>query len=185
MIKKGNLFLTEEIYSSIQEPLYDFLISRNVIEHSTNPLKLLKQWRNLIKPNGLLCITIPNKIFTFDYARPYTEFSHLIYDYINDTPENDDYHFQEISDLSHDHKSPSYTSRDEFNRILRKNSITREAHQHVFSVDVICRLVSEAGFKVEHYYENIAQDIVVFAKKYDDKNLSHKPKINDILKYEI
>ena len=52
-------------------------------------LYMLMELRKLIKPNRLIVVTVPSKLRTFDYARPYTSFEHLLSDYINNVDEDD------------------------------------------------------------------------------------------------
>ncbi len=187
LLKKGDQYVSKEAKEAIypfSNESYDFILARHVLEHIANPIKLLNEWRRIIKRDGILIITVPNKFYSFDYPRPYTTFVHLLDDYINDIKENDTTHFQEVKDLLHDHCTPEYSTREEWAHIVEDNINARQVHHHVFSEEVIARIVSEAGFRVLDSNANIAGDTVVLAQRYDDKNLRHKPSIEIIRKYE-
>jgi hypothetical protein len=48
-----------------------------------------------VQPGCVIILTVPNKLGTFDYGRPYTTFTHILNDFIDDTKENDETHFDE------------------------------------------------------------------------------------------
>jgi|GEM_PF-6974624 len=49
---------------------YDFIVASHVIEHSVCIISFLNDCINLLKPNGILSLVIPDKRFTFDRFRP-------------------------------------------------------------------------------------------------------------------
>ena len=44
---------------------FDYVISSDVIEHTTNPYEATKELIRVLKPNGKICITVPNRTFWF------------------------------------------------------------------------------------------------------------------------
>lgn len=44
---------------------FDYVISSDVIEHTQNPYNATKELIRVLKPNGKLCITVPNRTFWF------------------------------------------------------------------------------------------------------------------------
>lgn len=164
---------------------YDFVILRDVLEHTANPLKMLFDIHKITKDGGALLVVTPNKLGTFDYARKYTPFRHILQDYLSDTTEDDDIHIQELKDLTHDHCSPAYTSREELHRIIEKNSANRNAHHHVFSLEVLSRCCSEAGYRTVLATESLFPHTIVMALRYPESNINHKPSSESILKYEL
>ncbi len=75
--------------SIIDKNSYDFLLSSNNLEHIANPLRALKEFYRILKPGGILLITVPVKEKNFDHNRQYTSFEHILLDYIKNTQEDD------------------------------------------------------------------------------------------------
>ena len=184
-LKTGDQYISDNGFSIFPDSCYDFVLMCEVLEHLANPIKLLVEIRRLIKPGGLLIVVVPNKQGTFDYARPYTPFSHLLDDFINDVSETDQTHFQEAKDLIHDHREPSYTTRAELADLVEDNENTRFLHHHVFSDETIARVCSEAGFRVLGLSKSVFPEIIIIAEKYSDKNLRHKPAVELIRSYSV
>ncbi|MFA6990072.1 MAG: methyltransferase domain-containing protein [Candidatus Gastranaerophilaceae bacterium] len=57
---------------------WDFVISSHVLEHFWDPIKTLKEWMRVIKPEGYIFMIIPHKERTFDKNRKRTQLSELI-----------------------------------------------------------------------------------------------------------
>ena len=72
LMKSGDQYISEGNYSFFKDDAYDFVILRDVLEHIANPIKILVDLRRIIRPGGVLIVVVPNKLGTFDYARPNT-----------------------------------------------------------------------------------------------------------------
>lgn len=70
-----------ERLASIADGSQDFLIANHFLEHCENPLLTLRNMVRVLKPGGILYLTIPDKRFTFDRRRDVTPREHLIRDY--------------------------------------------------------------------------------------------------------
>ena len=49
---------------------YDYIVASHVIEHTPDPLGFLYDCENLLKPDGVLALAVPDKRFSFDVLRP-------------------------------------------------------------------------------------------------------------------
>ena len=183
--KRGSQYAGQSDFDLFPSKCYDFVILRDVLEHTANPLQLLSNIKRITKDGGAILVVTPNKLGTFDYARKYTTFRHILEDFLNNTAEDDDTHFQELKDLTHDHCFPTYTSRKELSDIIDRNKLTRNSHHHVFSLEVLSRCCSEAGYRTVLATENLFPHQIVLALRYPDSNLIHKPSIETILRYEL
>jgi glycosyltransferase involved in cell wall biosynthesis len=56
----------------------DFVISAHVIEHFPDPIKALKEWHRVVRPDGFLYVIAPNKDRIFDKDRDRTTLGELI-----------------------------------------------------------------------------------------------------------
>jgi len=72
-----NGFVLSEIPKSSQ----DFLIANHVLEHTPNPIQVLKNWSRILKPYGILFVTVPIAQACFDKGRALTTLEHLIDDF--------------------------------------------------------------------------------------------------------
>jgi len=183
--KRGNQYAGQDEFDLFQTKTYDFVILRDVLEHTANPLKMLSSIHRITKEDGALLVVTPNKLGTFDYARKYTTFRHILEDFRGNTGEDDDTHFQELKDLTHDHCSPAYTKRQELYDIISQNRYNRNAHHHVFSLEVLSRCCSEAGYRTVLATENLFPHTLVLALRYSESNFNHKPLAETILRYEL
>jgi SAM-dependent methyltransferase len=62
---------------------FDFVVASHVLEHTSNPISELDKWLRVIKPNGFLCMIIPNQQATFDKCREITTLDHFLADFFN------------------------------------------------------------------------------------------------------
>lgn len=73
-----------ESFPTVASEEFDFVVANHVLEHVTDPIGALAEWHRIIKPEGLLLISLPDKRYTFDATRPRTRLDHLIADHLSD-----------------------------------------------------------------------------------------------------
>jgi SAM-dependent methyltransferase len=136
--KTGKQYIAEATaLINIKNDTYDFLLSSNCLEHIANPVKALKEWVRIIKPDGYLLLVLPRKEVGFDHKRPITSFEHILQDYKNKITEHDLTHLEEIlalHDLSRDRRAGNY---DSFKSRCLNNFQYRGLHHHVFDMSLI------------------------------------------------
>lgn len=126
---------------------YDYILSSHQLEHSANPIQVLKEFHRVLVPHGNLLVIVPDKMYTFDRRRPFTELSHLMNDYIDGKTERDLTHFGEIMhlhDLAMDSGAPQ--SVEGFAMRSLQNYKNRCLHHHVFNEHVMKSILEFAGF---------------------------------------
>jgi predicted SAM-dependent methyltransferase len=162
--KIGHQFIAEATdLSEIGDGQYDFLLSSHSLEHTANPLKALKEWFRILKPNGKLILILPDKRYTFDKSREYTSFSHLIDDYENDRAEDDTTHIEEI--LSTFDEEVAKVKIKDYKLSLGDILANRSAHHHVFSQEMVKTAAEFVGFKVQAQYETPPFHLITIATK--------------------
>jgi SAM-dependent methyltransferase len=67
--------------SQFADESYDFIILNHVIEHVANPIRTVEELFRVVKRDGYVVISAPDKNFTFDSKRELTPFSHLKEEY--------------------------------------------------------------------------------------------------------
>jgi SAM-dependent methyltransferase len=70
-------FVLEKVPNASQS----FLIANHVLEHSDNPIQVLLNWSRVLKPGGILLLSIPKLEKSFDRGRELTSLKHIIDDY--------------------------------------------------------------------------------------------------------
>jgi SAM-dependent methyltransferase len=70
----------------------DFIIANHVLEHVVNVIRTIKRWYDVLKDDGILFLSVPDRRFTADQIRERTPLSHLLYEFEN-----------HVSEISEDH----------------------------------------------------------------------------------
>lgn len=148
-IKLGQVIIADATkLISIPDDKYDFCISSNNLEHIANPLKALKEFKRIIKRNGILLIVVPMKSECFDHNRNFTLFEHILNDYNINIEESDLSHLPEILE-KHDYKMDiPCGGKDNFYLRSIKNFENRCLHHHVFSISVLEKMFEYLDIKI-------------------------------------
>ncbi|MDP3761738.1 MAG: methyltransferase domain-containing protein [Ramlibacter sp.] len=162
----GTQYLREATdLQAIGDGTYDFLISSHMLEHCANPMKALREWQRVMRPDGTLILVLPHKDGTFDWRRPVTPLRHMIEDDERDVGEDDRTHFDEVLRL-HDLKRDIFQpSAEAFRTWVEGNTVNRGLHHHVFDSHSAARLVDHAGFEILCVEPAETESIFVFARK--------------------
>jgi SAM-dependent methyltransferase len=90
-------------YGRIQER-FDYIIACHVIEHLPNPFGFIQQMTDLLKPEGILFLAVPDKRFIAeDCRRENTSLTHLLWDFMeNPKTLTFDHYFDYIFGLEFD-----------------------------------------------------------------------------------
>jgi len=132
----------------VQDSSYGCVLACHCLEHVANPLRALKEWKRVLKEDGLLLLILPHKDGTFDWRRPVTPLAHIIEDYQNAVGENDLTHLPEILELHDLSKDKPAGTKEQFRQRCLSNEINRAMHHHVFDTMAALDIVDYAGFQV-------------------------------------
>jgi SAM-dependent methyltransferase len=147
--KSGHQYICEGSSLSFSEDArYDLLLSSHSLEHHANVLGTLKEWMRVVKPGGLLLIVVPEKRYTFDHKRQYTDFEHFIEDERNGVDERDLTHLDEILQLHDLSLDPGASDREFFKNRALQNFENRCLHHHVFNFENLGRIAEHLGLEV-------------------------------------
>lgn len=162
----GSQFVLEGgCLSSLPEVSYDFILSCHMLEHSANPLRVLCEWKRLLKSGGNLLLILPHRDGTFDHRRPITMLSHLVDDFEKNCSENDPTHLQEIIEMHDMHRDPHQAKAADFERWIRANETNRGAHHHVFDIKMSVQMLTQAGFQINDVEATMPCHIFLLATK--------------------
>jgi SAM-dependent methyltransferase len=132
----------------VSDDAYDAVLSSHVLEHISNPLGALLEWRRVVRPGGHIVLIVPHKDATFDHRRPVTTLEHMLQDAAADRDENDTTHLDEVLALHDLERDPAAPSRAVFEQRVRENLTTRSMHHHVFVSRTVVDLCRAAGLQV-------------------------------------
>ncbi len=145
----GNtLFCDGSALVDVADSSYDFILSAHNLEHFANPIKALKEWQRVLKPNGTLVLVLPNYRATFDHLRKPTRVDHMFEDFEQDTGEDDLTHLPEILEKHDLKRDIEAGSRQDFHKRSLDNFSNRCLHHHVFDEHNSRELLSRVGFEV-------------------------------------
>ena len=98
-VTKVDLVTDAHTLAGIESGSQDFAVANQVLEHLENPLLALENMLRVVKPGGVVFLSLPEKRHTFDAARPVTAFEHILEDYRLGPERSRERHYREWMDL--------------------------------------------------------------------------------------
>lgn len=80
-IPEVDIVCTSPDYRTVCAEPFDYVIANHVLEHVPNPIAWLQMIGSILRDDGKLFLSLPDKKHTFDKYRPDTPLSHILYDY--------------------------------------------------------------------------------------------------------
>lgn len=143
---------------------YDFVLSSNNLEHIANPIKALKECQRVVKPKGQILVAVPNKRYTFDHDRTFTNFEHILCDFESNVQENDLTHLPEIIE-KHDYEmDPACGGKENFIKRAEDNFLNRCLHHHVFDEECLKQMFAYIGVHVIEFAA-ISSNFIILGEK--------------------
>ena len=132
----------------IPDATYDVLLSSHNLEHFANPVRALREWQRVLKPDGALVLVLPDYRETFDHRRQPTSVEHMLEDFDQNIGEDDLTHLAEILEKHDLRRDPGAGTFEEFQKRCLGNLSNRCLHHHVFDERNSRELLSRMGFDV-------------------------------------
>ena len=142
----------------IQDESYDFIIANHMLEHCQNFFLTINNHLRVLKPNGLLFYSLPDKRVTFDKHRELTTYEHLKNEFLfGTTPESQYEHYYDFL------KNVSNIDGDELNVELKKAmESSLDTHFHVWDATTLFEHIT---FAIDDGLINV--EIVEFKQTLD------------------
>lgn len=148
---------------------FDFVLNEHVLEHISNPIKCLKEWIRVLKPEGKLIIFLPHKERTNDCHRERTTLAHLIKDFENDVPDDDPTHLDEWwENVVQKGLMPEHYKHIPKDKLLETGSV----HHHAWTEKDIEELFEYLGLEVVFSSEKVPDrrdSFLVIGRKNDNR----------------
>ncbi|MGH7392686.1 MAG: class I SAM-dependent methyltransferase [Candidatus Rokuibacteriota bacterium] len=141
----------------------DFVIANHVLEHSPDPVGTLLRWRRVLRPGGVIFLSVPIAEKCFDRGRPETSVEHLLEDYrLKRSGDQEKFreacrpHYREWLTISEpailrgDGRPVPERSPEELERRVDElTEILHEIHFHTFSLRSFRDLLEAVGARVD------------------------------------
>jgi SAM-dependent methyltransferase len=156
--------------SMIASDAYDVLLSSHMIEHTSNPIRVLLEWTRIVRPGGLQLIIVPNKELTFDHYRTTTTLKHVIDDFEANRDEDDLTHLNESVELNDYSMMPF--DQETFKSRAMNNLETRHIHHHTFTLHLLRQLLEYMKLDILELVAEPPYHLVALARNSVDRTLT-------------
>lgn len=153
-----------EHLDGVPEESFDFVIANHFIEHTEDPIGSLKAMLRVLRKDGAIYLSVPDKRFCFDADRPSTTIEHLVADHRDGGKAARLGHFEEWVKLVLKCDHPEATPY-EVNRLDTENA---SIHFHCWTAeefqDFLRAVQPEVGFLVEVMVRNEEETIFILRR---------------------
>jgi predicted SAM-dependent methyltransferase len=142
----------------------DFVIANHFLEHCQDPIGTLVHFFRVLRDDGILFLTVPDKRYTFDRDRPVTPLGHLLADHEADAELSRREHVSEFVRLVMKATAPQELER-EVDRLLATDF---SIHYHVWTqtelMELLLELRRRVPFEVELFLRRAYEVLMVLRK---------------------
>jgi SAM-dependent methyltransferase len=98
-LEKVNIVDDGEKLTAFEANSQDFIIANHFLEHTQDPIGTVRRHLEVLRPSGVLYMAVPDRRYTFDKARPESDFAHLLRDHLEGPEWSHDGHIREFAAL--------------------------------------------------------------------------------------
>ncbi len=160
--------------ATIEDGSLDFVVANHVLEHLDDPLGGLLEWLRVIRPNGVLFLSVPNyRANEYDFQRRPVPLSHLIRDFEDEDHRGEGKleHYRDfVRNAEFEQTDPCFDD-----RVQDLLEIDDRIHFHVYDYRLMNELVLEAqkrsgsGLRlVDQFHRLYAYEILLVLRKLPD-----------------
>lgn len=155
--------------STVGDNSQDFVIANHVIEHCEDPILAISNFLRVLRPDGILFLTVPEQREGADYLRPSTTLEHLIRDHEEGPEWSHKQHYQEFVELF---ASERYTGDVATARVQKLLDMEYSIHFHVWSQHDFLEFLTllkkryNLRFEVEMFFKGAGEFIALLKKSY-------------------
>jgi predicted SAM-dependent methyltransferase len=142
----------------------DFVIANHFLEHCQDPIGTLLHFLRVLRDDGILFLTVPDKRYTFDRDRPVTALEHLRADHDGGAELSRREHLSEYVRLVLKAEDPEEIDREVEHLLATDYSI----HYHVWTqaelMELLLELRRSVAFEVEIFLRRAYEVVMVLRK---------------------
>jgi SAM-dependent methyltransferase len=153
------------LLAGVADETHDLVLASHVLEHVANPLCALREWRRVLRPDGVMLVILPHQAATFDCRRPISTLEHLVADEAGGIAENDLTHMDEILALHDLALDPPAGTPEQFRARCLRNAEVRGMHHHVFSPELLVKVFDLLEMRVLALAVERPHHIIALAQK--------------------
>jgi SAM-dependent methyltransferase len=139
---KVNIVDDGEKLTAFEPNSQDFIIANHFLEHTQDPIGTVRRHLEVLRPGGVLYMAVPDRRFTFDKARPESDFAHVLRDHVEGPEWSHDGHIREFASLVMGHSGEQLES-----AVNGLKATNYSIHFHVWSEasfrDFLHRLIAD------------------------------------------
>ena len=155
-----------ETLSTVAAASQDFIIASHFLEHCQNPIATLRTFMRVLRPDGILFLVIPDKLYTFDKDRPSTTPEHIVRDFEEGPEWSREQHYREYARLV-DHAAAGEVEEQRARYLM---DMDYSIHFHVWTKPEVMGLFAfvnekyNLGYQVRFFMDNGQEGIYVLQK---------------------
>jgi SAM-dependent methyltransferase len=156
-----------ETLNSIPDASVEFVICNHLLEHCQDPIGTVGNWLRVLKEEGVLFLSVPNKRYTFDCHRPVTDLDHFLQDWREGPTWSRMQHYEEWA---------IFVDRVPDADVMRRASALSQSddsiHFHVWTLPTfrafvrLCRAELDYGFDILELEQNGIEVIVILKRRH-------------------
>jgi SAM-dependent methyltransferase len=93
-------FVSDANYPALGPQSLDFIIANHAVEHFEDFFRAMERFHDILRPNGILYLVVPDKRYTFDRHREIVTFEHLANEFRTGAEGNRVAHYYEAARAS-------------------------------------------------------------------------------------
>jgi 2-polyprenyl-3-methyl-5-hydroxy-6-metoxy-1,4-benzoquinol methylase len=146
----------------------DFIIANHFLEHTQDPIGTIKRHMEVLKPDGVLYMAIPDKRMTFDRKRPITTLAHLYQDHLEGPAKSYMNHVREWSSLVNDLSGEQFEA-----DVRRVVDMQYSIHFHVWTQNDLLEFLVDIRQRLSLSFDIVAVSLngfesIVVLKKWSE-----------------
>jgi len=156
-----------ERLATVADDSQDFVLSNHFLEHCRDPLGALKNMVRVVRPGGVVYLSVPDKRHTFDAPRPATTAEHLLQDHREGPHRSERSHVEEVVRLVEKVEGEAAIAA----RVQELIDLDFRLHYHCWDEAALLDLLQAARrdlslpLDIEEFARNEAELVVVLKKR--------------------
>jgi predicted SAM-dependent methyltransferase len=148
--------------ASFADASLDFVVANHMLEHVEDPITALAHQLRVLRPGGILYLTLPDARYCFDSPRKRTTVEHLLRDHRDGLETSRSEHYEECARLIEGHNGENLTK-----RVQEMETEGLRPHFHVWEPNTFAGFLAalDLPFSLELLQASVAEFLVILRKR--------------------